>query len=85
MIQQINSIYDVIAFIELIADEIKDCNPFEELSRYHRYTAEEAAYRNDLMEQCFQICAAQNQNFKCLAQVLFNEAVTGQATSQVPA
>ena len=75
MIQQINTIHDVITFVELIAIEVNDGNPFEELRRHHRYTREEAEIRNNLMDRCFDVCAGQSLNFKSLMLVLFEEAL----------
>ena len=77
MTQDITSIQDVIAFIDLIAEETGDGNPFQEISRQDKYTAPEAAIRSKLMEECFQVCTMQPQNFKYLILVLFNEAVSG--------
>jgi hypothetical protein len=84
MTQDINNIHDVIAFIELIAEEIQDSNPFEEFRNPQRYTPEEVALREDLMEQCFEVCAQQPQNIKYLMLVVFNEALTGATSLQAP-
>lgn len=73
----ISNIYDVMAFIELIADEIQDGNPFEEFSKNSRYTKDEAALRSRLMDDCIDVCNKQHLNLKCLMLVLFNEALTG--------
>jgi len=75
MIQEINTVQDVITFIALLAEEVNDSNPFEELRRHHIYTPEEAALRAALMDKCFEVCAAQSMNFKSLAAVIFKEAI----------
>lgn len=77
MTRDINNIYDVIAFIELIADEIQDGNPFEEFRRQQIYTPEEAELREYMMDQCFAVCKMQPQNLRCLLLVLLNEEQTG--------
>ena len=74
MIHEINTINDVVAFIEVIAEEIKDGNPFEEFRQHQRYKPEEATLRERLMERCFDICKGKSQNFICLAIVVFQEA-----------
>jgi hypothetical protein len=81
MIEQINTAQDVVTFIEEIANEIADFNPFEQFRSYknpenkeHRYTEEEATLRDQLMERCFEVCKGQSQNFICLAIVVFQEA-----------
>jgi len=78
MIKKIHNVIDVIEFVHQLAAEIGEGNPFEELNRPGRYTEEERAIRNDLMDKCFEVCARQNQNIKCLVLVLFNEALTTQ-------
>jgi len=81
MLQQVNNVQDVITFIEEIAGEIADFNPFEQFASYKNpqnsqsiYTEQEAAQRDQLMERCFEICKRQSQNFICLAIVVFQEA-----------
>ncbi len=91
MIRQINTTQDVITFIEEVAREIADFNPFKGFSNYLipdtsqcRYTAEEATLRDKLMEQCFDVCKGQSQNFICLAIVVFQEARDYPTVVQLP-
>jgi len=83
MIQQINSIQDVVTFVTTIATEIEDANPFKEFSSLNIYTAEEAAIRDKLMERCFEICATQTLNFKSLMLVLMEEALNNPAPNLI--
>lgn len=78
MIQKIHNVIDVIEFILQLSAEIGEGNPFEELNRPGRYIEEERSIRSALMDKCFEVCAKQNQNVKCLVLVLFNEALTTQ-------
>ncbi len=78
MIKKFHNVIDVIEFVLQLSAEIGDSNPFEELNRPGRYSEEERTIRNALMDKCFEVCARQNQNVKCLVQVLFNEALTTQ-------
>ena len=81
MLQQVNTVQDVVTFIEEIASEINDFNPFMGFTNYlipntteRRYTNKEALLRDHLLEQCFEVCKDQSQNFICLAIVVFQEA-----------
>ena len=76
MIQKIHNLIDVIEFILQLTAEIGEGNPFEELNRPGMYNEEERSIRSELMDKCFEVCAKQNQNVKCLVLVLFNEALT---------
>jgi len=70
MIQQINTIQDIVTFMKQIAGEITDFHPMEDFSRYvdpttnlPRYTKEEAAIRNGLIDSCINVCVAQDADF----------------------
>ncbi|PQJ08959.1 hypothetical protein CJD36_021355 [Flavipsychrobacter stenotrophus] len=83
MVKEINNMHDVITFIDIIAKEVKELNPFQEFT-YDRlarscsmYSIEEAAIRGQLMDSCFDICSKQNKNFMYLMLVLFTEARNG--------
>ncbi len=82
MLREIKNMQDVILFINMIANEIKDANPFEEFSKCkvdapgNIYTAKEAAQRSKLMDKCFEVCSSQNKNFIYLMLVLFKEGTT---------
>ena len=78
MIQQINNVFDVIEFIQQISAEVKDCNPFEQINTPGMYNEKERVIRSELMEKCYEVCAKQSLNFKCLVLVLFNDALTKQ-------
>jgi hypothetical protein len=87
MIQAINTMQDVVVFINQIAEETKDGNPFEEICRSKqspdstcRYTEQEAILRDKLMDRCFEVCSAQSQNFIYLSLVLMDEARHNQFT-----
>ena len=83
MLQQINSIQDVVTFIAIIATEVEDANPFKEFSSHRIYTPAEAAIRDKLMDRCFEVCAAQTLNFKSLMLVLFEEALNNPGANQI--
>jgi hypothetical protein len=80
MLHEIKNMQDVILFIDIIANEIKDANPFEEFSKCKAdvpgniYTAKEAAQRSKLMDKCFEVCSRQKKSFIYLMLVLWEEA-----------
>lgn len=70
MIQQIETVEDVMTFIEQIAGEIKDFHPMDDFTDYvdpitwqPRYTKEEATLRNKLLNRCLDILAPVNADF----------------------
>jgi len=70
MIQQIETVEDVMTFMEQIAREIKDFHPMDDFTDYvdpatwqPRYTQEEAALRNKLLSRCLDILATVNADF----------------------
>lgn len=70
MIQQIETVEDVIAFISQIAGEIKDFHPMEDFRWYvepttqqARYTDEEAELRNQQIEKSKDVLAPFNADF----------------------
>ena len=80
MIQQIDTIQDVVTFITQIAGEIKDFHPMDDFRTYinpatnqRRYTEEEAVVRNELLDCCFDVCATQNADFFTFLLELFQQ------------
>jgi hypothetical protein len=81
MVQEVNTIQDVVTFLEDVAREIGDYNPFADFSTYinpatsqRMYTDAEAALRKYLLDRCFEVCGQQNCNFIYLSLVVFEEA-----------
>jgi hypothetical protein len=81
MIQEINNIQDVETFIKQIASEIKDFHPMLDFSQYidpetnqPRYTKEESAVRQELLDCCFDICATQTDDFFTSLLQLFQQS-----------
>lgn len=73
--------HDVVAFIEDVAREIGDYNPFNYFDSYidpatglRKYTPEQAAQRNALLDRCFEVCGQQHSNFINLSLVVYEEA-----------
>ena len=81
MVQEIKTMQDVTAFLESIAKEIGDYNPFADFSGFVDpatnqpvYTDEEAALRKRLLDDCFAVCGQQGGNFIYLFLVILQEA-----------
>jgi len=80
MIQNIDTIDDVVTFIKQIAGEIKDFHPLEDFGRYidpvtnrPRYSEDEATMRNELLNCCFDVCATEDADFFTFLLALFQE------------
>lgn len=79
---QINTIQDIVYFIEQIAQEIEDFHPMTDFKDYvypdsyfRRYTDEEAEIRNKLLDRCFDVSAMQGvEDFFTLLLDLFEQA-----------
>lgn len=91
MVSQINTMQDVCTFIDHIAKEVQDGNPFEEICRSKMavddnclYTEQEATIRDKLMDRCFEVCTVQHRVVIYLFLVLFEEALQANCTAQVP-
>ncbi len=70
MIHHIRTIRDVHQFIKCVALEIDNFHPLVEFQDYtrpdsyfRRYTDGEAETRNELLEQCFNVCAGYTPDF----------------------
>jgi len=89
MIQEIETIDDVMTFISQVAGEITDFHPMEDFRWYvnpetqqARYTDEEAGTRNTLLERCIDVLTAQNADFCTFLLDVFEHATDHLAQTQ---
>jgi len=78
MLQHISTPQEAKQFIVLLAQEIDNFHPLIPFSNYQyqeaqkpRFTAQEAAERDKLLSQCFDVCANDDEDFFYLSQSLF--------------
>jgi hypothetical protein len=78
MVAEILGIADVKEFMRELVQEGTNAHPDEDFSNYVNmntglpsYTAEEAAERNRLMNQCFNVCEAAGQDVYDVMQEIF--------------
>lgn len=75
MITKIETVYDINAFAKQLIAEDVSFHPDDDFNEYVNfkvntptYTREEADFRNDLMNQCFEVC--ENESFDIYAVML---------------
>lgn len=78
MLSQIKSVADVEQFAKLLVDEGSNFHPDDDFTEYVNYktgeptyTPEEAAHRNSLMEQCFEVCEKEEQDIYAVMHRVF--------------
>ena len=78
MMSEIKNLNDVKCFMKLLVTEGTNAHPDEDFNNYVNmesgepaYTAEQAALRNALMEQCFNVCKLAGQDVYSVMQEVF--------------
>jgi hypothetical protein len=81
MISQINNVNDVVEFAKQLVEEGVSFHPDEDFCNYidletnmPTYSKDEATFRNELMDKCFEICATSGVDiYNIMSEVMLKE------------